>query len=222
MLNIVFMASGAGGDFSAMEKAKSKQFLDYNTSMLIATDKSSKCFYDAQQKGYHVEYIDAKSISRIALNSKISSLLDTLTWDLCILAGYKYIISPEIVSKYAGRIINSHPSILPAHPGLFKKEKLILSDNKLLGATVHFIDPGIDTGIIINQAAFPNYGISEIDLILRKYRFIQDVLMISAISQLNKGRVDKKINVHGDMLFAPAVDYDVVSYFRNEHQILDL
>ena len=86
---------------------------------------------------------------------------------------------------------------------MFRKEELAASHDKFLGATVHRVDEGMDTGPILAQAAFPNYGLQAFDRVLRTYRFIQDVLMVQVFRDLVSSASTLPARVCGSILFSP-------------------
>lgn len=91
---------------------------------------------------------------RAARDAAMGDWLAEREVDLVVLAGYMELLSPEFVRRYAGRLVNVHPSLLPAFPGLRAIEQAIDYGVRVMGVTVHFVDEGVDTGPIIAQEAF--------------------------------------------------------------------
>ena len=112
----------------------------------------------AQRLGIKTEVIESKDFkgSRLEYDKKIISVLEkygvTPKNGLICLAGFMRIISPEFVKKYKNRIINIHPALLPAFPGLDAQKQAIDYGSKYSGCTVHFVDSGVDSGPIILQS----------------------------------------------------------------------
>ena len=120
---------------------------------------------------------------------------------------------------FAGRIINSHPSLLPAFPGIIQKETMLRSNVKILGATVHIVNEEMDNGPQIIQAAFANPALQDLATTLKLYRKIQDVLYVQAVRWFENS-FSKESCVpymtsffHEGILYAPAIDDDVKKFF---------
>ena len=212
-MRCLFLTSGHCGDYLALEKAKKKGLIKYSTVMMISTTEKSDGCMDAAEKGYDVRHIVVERRTRDEIDKEVLNTFRNLQFDICVLAGFRYLLPSVLIRHYPNKIINSHHSILPANPGLYKKENHVKSDNKLLGATVHFVDDGIDTGKIICQAAFPNYGMTEFKKILNKYRQIQDVLMVTALMLITMQKINDPQPTMSDSVFWPAPDKKVLELF---------
>ena len=110
--------------------------------------------------------------------------------ELVVLAGYMELLSPEFVRRFAGRLINVHPSLLPAFPGLRAIEQAIEYGVKVMGVTVHFVDEGVDTGPIIAQEAFEvdPYAL-DVDAIEARVHAVEHQLLPRAIRLIASGAV---------------------------------
>ena len=110
--------------------------------------------------------------------------------ELVVLAGYMELLSPEFVQRFAGRLINVHPSLLPAFPGLRAIEQAIDYGVRVMGVTVHFVDEGVDTGPIIAQEAFEvdPYALGA-DAIEAKVHAVEHQLLPRAIRLIASGAV---------------------------------
>lgn len=138
-------------------KAIKRKKIPINPSIVISNKPDAKGLKIAQKMGIKTEVIESKDFngSRWEYDKKIISALEkngvTPKKGLVCLAGFMRIISPEFVKKYKNRIINIHPALLPAFPGLDAQKQAIDSGVKYSGCTVHFVDSGVDTGPIILQ-----------------------------------------------------------------------
>ena len=110
--------------------------------------------------------------------------------ELVVLAGYMELLSPEFVRRFAGRLINVHPSLLPAFPGLHPIQQAIDYGVRVMGVTVHFVDEGVDTGPIIAQEAFEidPYALG-VDAIEAKLHEVEHRLLPRAIRLIASGAV---------------------------------
>ena len=141
----------------AILKSIKRKKISINPAIIISNKSDAKGLKIAQRLGIKTEVIESKDFkgSRSDYDKKIISTLEkygvTPKNGLVCLAGFMRIISPEFVKKYKNRIINIHPALLPAFPGLDAQKQAIEYGSKYSGCTVHFVDSGVDTGPIILQ-----------------------------------------------------------------------
>jgi phosphoribosylglycinamide formyltransferase 1 len=93
--------------------------------------------------------------SREAFDEALAGVIDASEPDLVVLAGFMRVLTPAFVARYAGRLMNVHPSLLPAYPGLHTHRRALADGVRVHGCTVHFVTPSIDVGPIVAQAAVP-------------------------------------------------------------------
>jgi len=155
-MKIAVLASGRGSNFEAIARAVKSGKIDGEIAVLIVDRKNIGAIERAEKLGINWIYVDARSHpSREDYDRKIVSILKYLQVDLVCLAGYMKIISEVFVDSFPNRIMNIHPALLPSFPGLKSHEKALQYGVKISGATVHFVDKGVDTGPIIVQVAVP-------------------------------------------------------------------
>ena len=160
MLNIVVLVSGGGTNLQAIIDAVETGVIT-NTKIVgvISNNKNAYALERAKNHGIFGQCISPKDFaSRAEFNEKFLEALDELNPDLVVLAGFLVVIPPEMIAKYRNRIINIHPSLIPAFCGtgfygLKVHEAALERGVKVVGATVHFVDEGTDTGPIILQKA---------------------------------------------------------------------
>ena len=139
-------------------KAIKKKRIPINAAVVISNKQDAKGLKIAEKLGVNVEIVESKGFkgNRTQYDEKIISILIkhgvTPKNGLVCLAGFMRIISPEFVKKYKNRIINIHPSLLPAFPGLNSQKQALEYGAKYSGCSVHFVDAGMDTGPVIIQA----------------------------------------------------------------------
>ncbi|GIP30401.1 phosphoribosylglycinamide formyltransferase [Paenibacillus sp. J23TS9] len=152
---IAVFASGEGSNFQALAEAASAGRLGGAEIALLVCDKpSAPVVRRAEQLGISTHQFNPKDYeSREAYEHEIVLRLEELQVNLVVLAGYMRLLTPVIVHQYKGRLINIHPSLLPAFPGKNAIGQALDYGVKLSGVTVHFVDEGMDTGPIIAQKA---------------------------------------------------------------------
>lgn len=139
-------------------KAIKKKKIPINPAIVISNRHDAKGLKIAEKLGVKVEVVESKGFkgSRAEYDKEIIAVLKkhgvTPKNGLVCLAGFMRIISPEFVKKYKNRIINIHPALLPAFPGLNSQRQALEYGAKVSGCSVHFVDSGMDTGPVIIQA----------------------------------------------------------------------
>ena len=142
---------------SILKSIKTKK-IPINPAVVISNKIDAKGLAIAKKMGVNVEVIESKNFkgTRFEFDEKIMEILVkygvTPRNGLVCLAGFMRIISPEFVKKYKNKIINIHPALLPAFPGLNSQKQALDYGAKYSGCTVHFVDAGMDTGAIIIQS----------------------------------------------------------------------
>lgn len=160
MLNVVVLVSGGGTNLQAIIDAVEAGAIT-NTKLVgvISNNKNAYALERAAKHGIENKCISPKEFaSRDAFNEKFLEEIDAMNPDLIVLAGFLVVIPPAMIEKYRNRIINIHPSLIPAFCGtgfygLKVHEAALARGVKVVGATVHFVDEGTDTGPIILQKA---------------------------------------------------------------------
>jgi len=110
----------------------------------------------AKLRGIETVVVDQRSYpDRRAFDDALARAIETYTPDLIALAGFMHILGIDLVNRYQGKLLNVHPSLLPAFPGLFSHRRALQEGVKIHGCTVHFVTPQMDRGPIVIQAAVP-------------------------------------------------------------------
>jgi phosphoribosylglycinamide formyltransferase-1 len=153
-LRIAVLASGRGSNFEAILRATETGRVPGRVVVLVS-DRPDAGALDIARRG-EVEAViveRAEHPSRDAHDKAIATELDRRQVGLVCLAGYMRILGPRLVRQFAGRILNVHPSLLPAFPGLHAQQQALDHGVRVTGATVHFVDDELDSGPIVLQAA---------------------------------------------------------------------
>ena len=152
MIRLAVLLSGRGSNFAAIHEAIEKGELDAKIVAVISNRADAPGVGRARQWGYPTHVFDNRQYpSREAHEADVMRVLDEGKPDYIVLAGYMRLLSASFIAKYRGRILNIHPSLLPAFPGVDAQAQAIAARATKSGCTVHFVDEGLDSGPIILQ-----------------------------------------------------------------------
>ncbi len=183
MKKIVVFASGSGSNFQAIAEALDASQCEI--SLLVCDNPSAYCLERAASLKIPTFVFNPKEYeNKKAFEIEICRQLEPINPDLIVLAGYMRLIGPTLLNKYEGRIINIHPALLPAFPGRDGIGDALNYGVKVLGVTVHYVDSGMDTGQIIDQACFKKTGNETKEEIEQKMHALEHELYPSVIRQL--------------------------------------
>jgi phosphoribosylglycinamide formyltransferase-1 len=156
MKNLGILLSGRGSNFEAIAKnVDCGKIRDARIAIVISNRADAGGIAKARELGLETAVILSKGKAREEHDREVVSLLQQHQVDLACLAGYMRLLSPWFVKQFPQRILNIHPSLLPAFPGLEAQEQAFAYGVKVAGCTVHFVDEELDHGPIIVQKAIP-------------------------------------------------------------------
>lgn len=159
MNRLAVFASGSGTNFQAIVDAIKNKSLNINVCLLICDKKDAFVIERAKVEGIDTFIFNAKDYKTKAEYEKdILEVLDKQGIDFIALAGYMRLIGNTLLDEYEGRIVNIHPSLLPAFKGKDAIGQAIKYGVKVMGVTIHYVDSGMDTGNIIAQESFRLIG----------------------------------------------------------------
>jgi phosphoribosylglycinamide formyltransferase-1 len=160
MKNIVILISGSGSNMGAILRAAEQERwaerLNVRVAAVISNKADAQGLVLAQAQGVTTAVLDHKAFdSREAFDAALMAQIDLFSPSLVVLAGFMRILTPGFVAHYAGRLLNIHPSLLPAFPGLNTHQRAIDAGCQFAGATVHQVTADLDHGPILAQAVVP-------------------------------------------------------------------
>ena len=156
MKNIVILISGRGSNMEAIVRACAAEGWPARVAAVISNRADAAGLGFAQANGIATAVVDHKGFaSREAFDQQLAEAIDAFRPDVVALAGFMRILTPGFVQRYAGRLVNIHPSLLPLFPGLHTHQRAIDAGCKVAGASVHFVTADLDHGPIIGQAIMP-------------------------------------------------------------------
>ena len=155
-LRLAVLASGRGSNLQAIIDTIEKGWLQAVLAVVISNKAEAQALERARTHGAPSVFLDPKATpGREAYDGAILEHLRKHDVGLVALAGYMKIVTRMLLDPYANRIMNIHPSLLPSFPGLAAQQQALDWGAKMSGCTVHFVEEGVDTGPIIQQAAVP-------------------------------------------------------------------
>ncbi|MFQ5586185.1 MAG: phosphoribosylglycinamide formyltransferase [Thermodesulfobacteriota bacterium] len=156
MINLGILVSGNGTNLQSIIDAIEAGLLDARIAVVISNNPDAIALERAGRHNIPTEVLPNNACpSREEYDRKVVEVLKSNKVDLVLLAGFMRIITGTLINVFPMRIMNIHPALLPAFPGLHVQRKAIEHGAKFSGATVHFVDEGVDTGPIIIQAVVP-------------------------------------------------------------------
>ncbi|MFT4241540.1 MAG: phosphoribosylglycinamide formyltransferase [Acidovorax sp.] len=160
MKNIVILISGGGSNMAAIVRAAQQENWAQRHGARVVAVVSNRAdaggLVFAKEQGIATEVLDHKGFaSREAFDEALAALIDRHAPALVVLAGFMRILTPGFVARYAGRLVNIHPSLLPAFTGLHTHQRAIDAGCKFAGVTVHQVTAELDVGPILDQAVVP-------------------------------------------------------------------
>jgi phosphoribosylglycinamide formyltransferase 1 len=155
-LAVGVLVSGRGSNLQAILAACARPGFPARVTVVISDREQAAALQTARAASVEALWINPKDFGdREAFDKALAGELQRRSVGLVCHAGFMRILSPVYVRAFAGRALNVHPSLLPAFPGLHAQRQALEHGAKVTGATVHFIDEGVDTGPIVLQAAVP-------------------------------------------------------------------
>lgn len=197
MLRVAVMVSGGGTNLQAIiDAVDSGRITNTELVAVISNNKGAYALERAKKAGIRDIVVSPKDYAdRAAFNKALIETVDSLQVDLIVLAGYLVVIPSEMIEKYENRIINIHPSLIPSFCGtgfygLKVHEAALERGVKVVGATVHFVDKGTDTGpILLQKAVVVENGDTPKSLQQRVMEQAEWILLPQAIDMIANNKV---------------------------------
>jgi len=155
MKRIGILLSGRGSNFEAIAENVASGRIDAEIAVVISNRPEARGLETARARGIHAVCIPSKGLEREAYDRLVVAELKKNQVDLVCLAGFMRLLSAYFVREFPLRILNIHPALLPAFPGLDAQHQALEHGVRISGCTVHFVDENLDSGPIVIQAAVP-------------------------------------------------------------------
>ena len=226
-INLAVLISGRGSNLKAIIDSIKSGYLDNVELKAVVANKDAPGLEYAEDCGVptHVvpRMVNGKKISVDEHDDNVLAVLEKYDIDLICLAGYLQVIQPKFVRKYKWKIMNIHPSLLPAFGGTIHGQKDALDYGaKISGCTVHFIDEGVDTGPIIIQAAVPVKEEDDEETLSKRILEFEHIIYPKGIKMFAENRLEiegRKVKVKYKIEVEPLISYlpeseNIVSVMR--------
>lgn len=205
-LNLGVLVSGSGTNLQAILDAVAEGRLDARVRVVVSNKPGVLALERAARANVPTRVLVHRDYpSREDFDEALVATLREAGVDLVVLAGFMRLLTPRFLDAFPERIVNIHPSLLPAFPGIDSQKQAFDYGVKIAGCTVHFVDAGTDTGPIIAQAAVPVFDEDDAESLRLRILEQEHRLLVSALGWLSEGRVElvraeagrPRVRVHG-------------------------
>jgi phosphoribosylglycinamide formyltransferase-1 len=196
------LLSGRGSNFEAIADHIERGDLVARIAVVVSNVSQAPGLEKARRRGLDAVYIDPRGISREEFDRRLISTLQQKQVDLVCLAGFMRLLSPVFIGSFPQRILNIHPSLLPAFPGLIAQKQALEYGVKFTGCTVHIVDEKLDAGPIILQATVPVLDDDNEDSLSARI-LVQEHQLYSKAIQLV---LENRIKLNGRRVFLMSQD----------------
>ena len=190
-LRVVVLISGRGSNLRSIIKAMEEQKLPIDITAVISNNENATGLDYAKEHNITTHAIDHKSFSnRLAFDQAMIKIIDQYHPQLVVLAGFMRLLTDEFVNHYLGKLINIHPSLLPAYRGLNTHQRALDDGAKQHGASVHFVTPELDDGPVIAQSQVPVQDNDSADQLAQRVLTVEHVLYPEVIRLFAEHRLE--------------------------------
>ncbi len=195
------LISGGGTNLQALIDATTDPDFPAQIELVISNRRHAGGRERARRAGIAEQWLwHKKFASREAYDAALVEALRAAGCEWVCLAGFMRIVTPVLLDAFAGRVINIHPALLPAFPGVDGQQQAVEHGVRIAGATVHFVDSGTDTGPIICQGAVPVHPADDVDAVKQRILAVEHRLLPMALRMAVEGRLSiEGRRVHADL-----------------------
>ena len=189
-LNLGVLVSGTGTNLQAILDAVAQGSLDAHVRVVISNKPGVLALQRAERAAVSTRCIRHGDYpNREAFEDALIEALRVAGVEWIVLAGFMRVLTPHFVGRYAGRIVNIHPALLPAFPGVHAQRQALEYGAKVSGCTVHLVDEGVDTGPILGQRAVPVLDDDDESILSARILHQEHELLVEVLGHLAAGRV---------------------------------
>ena len=185
------LISGRGSNMEALIEAARDAAFPVRIDIVLSNRPDAAGLITARRAGIRAEAIDHRDFGkdRAAHEAAIDAVLRAAKVEIVCLAGYTRLLTPLLVQAWKGRMLNIHPALLPSFPGLHAIRQALAAGVKVTGATVHFVDAGLDSGPILLQGAVPVLPADDEDTLGERVLTVEHRIYPEAVRLVAAGRV---------------------------------
>jgi phosphoribosylglycinamide formyltransferase 1 len=184
------LLSGRGSNFEAIADSVKAGRLTAEIAVVISNRADAPGLEAARRRGLNARLIPSKGRTREDHDAEVVRALKEAQVDLVCLAGYMRLLSPEFIQAFPNRIVNIHPSLLPAFPGLDAQKQALEYGAKISGCTVHFVDEHLDHGAIILQKSVPVLESDDVHSLSARILEQEHIAYTEAIRLVLSGKIE--------------------------------
>ncbi len=196
-LGLGVLVSGRGSNLVAILDAIQEETLDATVKVVVSNKATAAGLERAKERGIHTVFIDPKPYAqeknpKEAYDLVVGTVLQEHGVECVVLAGYMRIVTPALIRMFPWKMLNIHPSLLPAFPGLDAQRQALEWGAKVSGCSVHFVTEGVDEGPIIGQIAVPIHENDTVDTLSARILEQEHQLYPQAIQLMAQGRLQRE------------------------------
>ena len=185
MKRIIILISGNGSNLEAIINACNSGYINGEIVNVISNNPDAYGIERSNKFNIKTKIINHKDFdSRIKFDDELENYLSELKPDLIVLAGFMRILGKKIINRFANKMINLHPSLLPLYPGLNTHEQVLKNNDKRHGISIHFVTPQLDAGPLIAQASIEIGSDRRLDQLIKRIHTIEHHLLPKVIKEM--------------------------------------
>lgn len=192
-MRLGILISGRGSNFEAIANSITRRKLDAEIAIVISNRANAGGLDIARERGIPMRVIESRGMEREAYDKLVIEELRTHEVDLVCLAGFMRLLSASFVQAFPNRVLNIHPSLLPAFPGLDAQRQALEHGVKITGCTVHLVDEFLDSGPILVQSAVPVLDHDTVESLSARILAQEHAIYSTAIQLI----VDRRVTLDG-------------------------
>ena len=192
-MRLGILISGRGSNFEAIANSIARRKLDAEIAIVISNRADAGGLEIARERGIPMRVIESRGMEREAYDKLVIDELRTHDVELVCLAGFMRLLSASFIQAFPNRVLNIHPSLLPAFPGLDAQRQALDHGVRITGCTVHVVDEFLDSGPILIQAAVPVLDTDTVESLSARILAQEHVIYSKAIQLL----VDDRVTLEG-------------------------
>jgi phosphoribosylglycinamide formyltransferase 1 len=196
-MRLGILISGRGSNFEAIANSIARKKLDAEVAIVISNRANAPGIETARERGMPLRIIPSAGMDRETYDKLLIDELQTHEVDLVCLAGFMRLLSADFIRAFPNRVLNIHPSLLPAFAGLDAQRQALEYGVRITGCTVHFVDEYVDSGPIIIQSAVPVLDSDTVESLSARILLQEHLIYSKAIGYI----VDGRITIEGRRVF---------------------